>query len=65
MKIQLNGSPAETAARSISELVAEQALVPGMLLVEHNGIALLRSEWDHTSLADGDRIEFLRVAAGG
>jgi thiamine biosynthesis protein ThiS len=33
--------------------------------VEHNGLALPRREWRDRSLAEGDRIEFIRVVAGG
>ena len=35
------------------------------VLVEHNGTALLRDEWPTLRLADGDRLEILRVVAGG
>jgi thiamine biosynthesis protein ThiS len=33
--------------------------------VEHNGKALHRSEWSSVTLHEGDRLEFMRVAAGG
>jgi sulfur carrier protein len=35
------------------------------ILVEHNGFALHRHEWPGRPLAEGDRIEFIRVVAGG
>ena len=38
--------------------------VPGVL-VEYNDTALLRDEWPGVQLADGDRLEVLRVVAGG
>ncbi|HVE17286.1 MAG TPA: sulfur carrier protein ThiS [Chthoniobacterales bacterium] len=66
MTISLNGEPREVrAARTVSELVAEFALPAPTLLIEHNEIALNRSEWETTPLAEGDRIELLRVTAGG
>jgi len=34
-------------------------------LIEHNGVALRRREWMKRTLNEGDRIEILRVAAGG
>jgi len=40
-------------------------LPPQSILVEHNGLALHRHEWPGRSLAEGDRIEFIRVVAGG
>ncbi len=64
-QIQLNGEAKETAAATIPELVRELGLAPEMLLIEHNGMALHRSEWEKSALAAGDRVEMLRVAAGG
>jgi sulfur carrier protein len=40
-------------------------LPPQSILVEHNGLALHRHEWRERPLAEGDRIEFIRVVAGG
>jgi thiamine biosynthesis protein ThiS len=65
MSILLNGQNESVKAKNIDELVNILGLVRETILIEHNGVALLRSEWPHTSLADGDKIEILRVAAGG
>jgi len=65
MQIFINGEKKSTAARTVTELVAELGLPPQTLMVEHNGSALLRSEWAEKSLAEDHRIEILRVAAGG
>ncbi len=66
MTILLNGEPREVRiARTVSELVAEFELPGPALLIEHNEVALTRSEWERTPLADGDRVELLRVTAGG
>jgi thiamine biosynthesis protein ThiS len=35
------------------------------ILVECNGVALLPHEWPGRRLQHGDRVEFLRVTAGG
>jgi len=35
------------------------------ILVEHNGLALRRHEWAERVLAEGDRVEFVRMVAGG
>lgn len=62
----INGQPRTvTGARTILELVHELELTPGTLLVEHNGLALRPAEWNSHALAERDRIELLRVAAGG
>ncbi len=34
-------------------------------LVELNGTALPRSEWPPSPLRDGDKLEILRISAGG
>jgi sulfur carrier protein len=66
MTISLNGAPADTrGAMTIDELVARYELPPLGILIEHNGVALHRREWPDRSLAEGDRIEFIRVVAGG
>jgi thiamine biosynthesis protein ThiS len=66
MTISLNGAPADArGAMTIDELVARYELPPQGILIEHNGVALHRREWSDLSLAEGDRIEFIRVVAGG
>lgn len=63
--LTVNGEPHQSAATTVTDLVAELPLPAETLLVEHNGLALHRSEWPKTPLQSGDRIELLRVAAGG
>lgn len=66
MKISLNGEIVDTReAKTIAELVERYQLAPQSILVEHNGLALHRREWLERSLTEGDRIEFIRVVAGG
>jgi thiamine biosynthesis protein ThiS len=66
MKIAVNGESVDTReAKTIAELIDRYKLPPESILVEHNGLALHRYEWSERSLAEGDRIEFIRVVAGG
>jgi sulfur carrier protein len=66
MKIFLNGQIADAhEAKTIAELIDGYQLPPRSILVEHNGLAVHRHEWAERSLAEGDRIEFVRVVAGG
>lgn len=66
MTIQLNGAPCDVIrATTVAALLDELQLPRLALLIEHNGLALLRDEWPSAQLADGDRIEVLRVVAGG
>jgi thiamine biosynthesis protein ThiS len=66
MKILINGETRQfEESKTITALVAELSLEPKMVLIEHNGTALHRSEWTACLLSEGDRIEILQVAAGG
>ncbi len=66
MTISLNGETADMReARTIADLIEQYQLPPQSVLVEHNGAAVHRREWAERPLADGDRIEFIRVVAGG
>jgi thiamine biosynthesis protein ThiS len=66
MKIALNGESVDAReAKTIAELIDRYELPPQSILVEHNGLAVHRREWPERLLAEGDRIEFIRVVAGG
>ncbi|MEO7725078.1 MAG: sulfur carrier protein ThiS [Chthoniobacterales bacterium] len=66
MKIWLNGESAEcTEASTVQDLITRHGLSPETTLLERNGVALRRTEWPAQPLAEGDRLEILRVAAGG
>lgn len=65
MVIFLNGEKREVvSAATIEELIPELQLPAQAVLVEHNGIALRRDEWAHKLEAE-DRIEIIRIVAGG
>jgi thiamine biosynthesis protein ThiS len=66
MKIAVNGESIDARdAKTITELIEGYELPAQSILVEHNGVALHRHEWPNRPLAEGDRIEFIRVVAGG
>jgi len=66
MTISLNGEKVDARdVETIAQLVERYQLPSQAVLVEHNGIALHRHEWPERSLAAGDRVEFVRVVAGG
>ena len=64
MTLSVNGAPRETAVATVGELVEELGLQPKAVLVEHNGVALRREEWS-LPLNAADRIEIVRIVAGG
>ena len=66
MKVWINGESMDArAATSIAELAVAYGLVAHTVLIEHNGIALHQREWSERSIQEADRIEFVRVVAGG
>ena len=66
VEIQVTGDArAVRAGATLPELLADLALPPQAVLVEHNGVALFRADWPSVRLASGDRLEIIRVVAGG
>lgn len=64
--ITVNGAARElTAPHTLMHLIADLGLPVETLLIEHNESALLQHEIPKRLLKSGDRIEFLRIAAGG
>ncbi len=66
MTVWLNGEQSDArGAETVAELADQYGLQRNMILIEHNGIALHQREWQERPVAEGDRIEFIRVVAGG
>lgn len=67
MKILLNGLEREIAEENLTVSGLLEALDLGSLpvLVERNGLAVLKREFDAEPVADGDVIEIVRMVAGG
>ena len=61
----INGESKHLASTSLEGVLSELSLPAPRMLVEHNGKALHRSEWDSVGLSDGDSLELMKVAAGG
>lgn len=53
------------AGRTIGDFLRDRGLKPGLVVVEHNGFALTPGQPDHVQLAAGDRLEIVRIVAGG
>jgi sulfur carrier protein len=67
MNVTVNGEQSElTEAMTVSELLTDRDVkMPEMVSVELGGKILKRSEFDTTTLSDGDSIEFLYFMGGG
>jgi len=66
LSIFVNGRARQVGGgQTLGDLAASFQLDPRRLLVELNGQTLLREEWPARTLQHGDRVEFIRVVAGG
>jgi sulfur carrier protein len=66
MNLWVNGERAEVnSLTTVAELAKHYDLQPNSVLIEHNQTALHQREWVERKLTEGDRIEFVRVVAGG
>ncbi len=66
MKVQINGEDREVGDVSSLQSLLESLEIPlSTLLVEHNGLALRRDEWAERAIREGDRLEMIRIVAGG
>lgn len=50
---------------TLQEFLISQDILPRSVVVEHNGDAVTPSEFSSRQLASGDRLEIVRVVAGG
>ena len=61
-----NGKPTEAKLPcSIEEFLVAQKLLPRSVVVEHNGEAVAPSEFSKRQLNTGDKLEIVKIVAGG
>jgi sulfur carrier protein len=61
-----NGQPVPaTLPCSIQDFLVAQQFLPRSVVVEHNGEAVAPSEFAGRILQPGDRLEIVRIVAGG
>ncbi|MDE0358309.1 MAG: sulfur carrier protein ThiS [Gammaproteobacteria bacterium] len=64
--IRLNGKTREVAADiTVSGLLDELGLVPGMVVVERNREILARESYATVRLSEGDQLELVHFVGGG
>jgi len=64
--ITANGRPIEAKLPcSLEEFLVAQKLLPRSVVVEHNGEAVAPSEFARRTLQAGDRLEIVKIVAGG
>ena len=50
---------------SIEKFLVDQSVLPRSVVVEHNGEAVAPSEFSKRQLNTGDRLEIVKIVAGG
>ena len=61
-----NGQPvAATLPCSLEEFLVARQLLPRSVVIEHNGEAVAPSEFSRRQLQAGDRLEIVKIVAGG
>ncbi|HXA44487.1 MAG TPA: sulfur carrier protein ThiS [Candidatus Angelobacter sp.] len=61
-----NGKPIEANVPcSIEAFLIAQQLLPRSVVVEHNGEAVAPSEFSQRELRAGDKLEIVKIVAGG
>jgi sulfur carrier protein len=50
---------------TLEEFLIDKKLPPRSVVVEHNGKAVVPSEFPRRQLAEGDRLEIVKIVAGG
>jgi len=64
--VTANGKPIETELPcSLEAFLRAQQLLPHSVVVEHNGEAVAPSEFATRQVQAGDRLEIVRIVAGG
>jgi len=66
MQLTANGRPIEAELPcTIEAFLSAQGLPPRSVVVEHNGEAVAPSEFAGRMLNAGDRLEIVKIVAGG
>ena len=61
-----NGKPVQAALPcSLEQFLVAQNLLPRSVVVEHNGEAVAPSEFSNRQMKAGDRLEIVKIVAGG
>jgi thiamine biosynthesis protein ThiS len=65
-RIVANGNTLEVMLPcTLEQFLVAQELPPRSVVVEHNGEAVAPSQFPGCGLKDGDRLEIVRIVAGG
>lgn len=65
MELVINGNRETGEFSTVEDLLSKRDLDPGQVLVELNGAILPKTDYDKTSLKEGDALELVHFVAGG
>ena len=65
MKIQINNTPKETQATTLSALIAEAGLPEKGIAAAIDNKMIPKAEWESTPLHEGANIVIIKAACGG
>jgi sulfur carrier protein len=66
MNVLANGRSFEVdPGTTVAEFIRARGLDPSFVVVERNGEAMDRAEYEGQVLGEGDRLELVRAVAGG
>ncbi len=66
MHLTINGETREfDSADTLGAFLAARGLNAKMVVVEHNGVIVPRTEYDAAPLSEGDVLEIVQMMAGG
>jgi len=67
MRLWINGDECDLGdgVRTVADVLVAMGVAAEGTLVEWNGEALFRREFGVTVVSEGDRLELVRIAAGG
>jgi thiamine biosynthesis protein ThiS len=65
-EIVINGDLRSFAdGMNLTEVIESLAMPHGRVAIELNGTVVRRTDWDETTIADGDRLEVVHFVGGG
>ena len=66
ISIQVNGQNRQApAGTTVTALLSQLGLNPGRVAIEYNLHVLPKTQWEKTTVADGDRFEIVQFVGGG
>ncbi|MDP3789996.1 MAG: sulfur carrier protein ThiS [Candidatus Omnitrophota bacterium] len=66
MRVCINGEDLHfVSPMTIAALITQRKICPETVVVEHNGVILVRDKWGMTLLKENDTLEILSFMGGG